>query len=205
MVVPATANLLAKMAAGLADDLASTALMATDKPVMVVPSMNVRMFSHRATQRNIRQLQEDGVWVLGPDRGDMACGEFGYGRMLSPESVFAAIERYRERRHKVTLLLGAIPIERDGVMVFEQPRTVDLHKIWFLLGTRGFVVELLVGIYEGVIEVPHHKISSFQDLTDKDFSKSIVLSLATWVGEPPSFVDCTLQNEDMWEAQLSAI
>jgi phosphopantothenoylcysteine decarboxylase/phosphopantothenate--cysteine ligase len=87
VVAPATADLLAKMATGLANDLASTALLATDKPVLVAPAMNVRMWHHAATQRNIRTLRNDGVHVVGPTAGDMACGEFGLGRMAEPVDI----------------------------------------------------------------------------------------------------------------------
>ena len=87
LVCPATADLLAKMAAGLADDLATTLLLATDKPVVVAPAMNVRMWQHPATQRNIAQLKDDGVHVLAPDEGEMACGEFGPGRLPEPADI----------------------------------------------------------------------------------------------------------------------
>lgn len=90
VVAPATANLMAKMAGGLADDLASTLLMATDKRVLVAPAMNVRMWHHPATQRNLATLRADGIAVVGPDEGDMACGEFGLGRMSEPEPILAA-------------------------------------------------------------------------------------------------------------------
>ena len=92
VVVPATANLLAKMRAGIADDLASTVLLATDKPVMVAPAMNVRMWLHPATIENLAVLRDRGVMVVGPTDGDMACGEFGPGRMSEPEEIVAAIE-----------------------------------------------------------------------------------------------------------------
>ncbi|KPF62753.1 bifunctional phosphopantothenoylcysteine decarboxylase/phosphopantothenate synthase [Porphyrobacter sp. AAP60] len=91
VVCPATADLLAKMAAGIADDLATTLILATDKPVMAVPAMNVRMWEHEATQRNIALLKAAGVNVLHPDEGPMACGEFGYGRLPEPEAIWAAI------------------------------------------------------------------------------------------------------------------
>ena len=91
VVAPATADLLAKMAAGLADDLASTLLLATDKPVLVAPAMNVRMWQHPATQRNIARLRQDGILFAGPNDGDMACGEFGPGRMSEPLEIVAAI------------------------------------------------------------------------------------------------------------------
>ncbi len=90
VVAPATADLLAKMAHGHADDLASTVLLATDKPVLVAPAMNVRMWEHPATMRNVDQLKADGVGFVGPDEGEMACGEFGPGRMAEPEAILEA-------------------------------------------------------------------------------------------------------------------
>ncbi|NWK95096.1 bifunctional phosphopantothenoylcysteine decarboxylase/phosphopantothenate--cysteine ligase CoaBC [Sphingobium lactosutens] len=93
VVAPATANILAKMAGGIADNLATTLLLATDKPVLAVPAMNVRMWHHVATQRNLAQLRADGVHVMEPDDGEMACGEFGKGRLPEPEAIAAEIER----------------------------------------------------------------------------------------------------------------
>lgn len=93
VVAPATANLMAKMAAGIADDLATTLLLATDKPVLCAPAMNVRMWTHPATQRNVATLRGDGISVLDPDEGPMACGEFGPGRLPEPEVIAAAIAR----------------------------------------------------------------------------------------------------------------
>lgn len=90
LVAPATADLMAKMAQGLAGDLASTLLLATDTPVMIAPAMNVRMWLHPATQRNLALLKGDGVQIVGPDEGDMACGEYGPGRMAEPEELAAA-------------------------------------------------------------------------------------------------------------------
>ncbi|MEM1163822.1 MAG: bifunctional phosphopantothenoylcysteine decarboxylase/phosphopantothenate--cysteine ligase CoaBC, partial [Pseudomonadota bacterium] len=90
VVAPATADLMGKMATGLANDLASTLLMATDKPVLIAPAMNVRMWEHPATQRNLAVLLADGVLTVGPDEGDMACGEFGFGRMAEPPAIVTA-------------------------------------------------------------------------------------------------------------------
>ena len=92
LVCPATADLLAKMAAGIADDLATTVLLATDKPVVAVPAMNVRMWLHEATQANVATLRARGVTVLDPDEGPMACGEFGQGRLPEPTAILAQIE-----------------------------------------------------------------------------------------------------------------
>lgn len=91
VVAPATADLMAKMANGISNDLASTALLATDKEVLAVPAMNVRMWEHAATRRNLAQLKADGIHFVGPNEGDMACGEFGFGRMAEPEEIFSAI------------------------------------------------------------------------------------------------------------------
>ncbi|WP_128891122.1 phosphopantothenate--cysteine ligase family flavoprotein [Erythrobacter sp. HKB08] len=91
VVCPATADLMAKMSAGIADDLATTLILATDKPVMAVPAMNVRMWQHEATQRNVAWLQQAGVHVIDPDTGPMACGEFGPGRLPDPEIIWAEI------------------------------------------------------------------------------------------------------------------
>jgi phosphopantothenoylcysteine decarboxylase/phosphopantothenate--cysteine ligase len=93
VVCPATADLLARMAAGIADDLATTLLLATDKPVLAAPAMNVRMWRHEATVRNVAQLRRDGVTVLEPDEGEMACGEYGPGRLPEPEAILAAVYR----------------------------------------------------------------------------------------------------------------
>lgn len=92
VVAPATADLMAKMAGGLANDLASTLLLATDKRVLIAPSMNVRMWEHPATQRNLAALQGDGILVVGPNEGDMACGEYGPGRMAEVPEIIAAID-----------------------------------------------------------------------------------------------------------------
>ena len=92
VVAPASADLLAKMAGGLADDLASTLLLATDKPVLVAPAMNVRMWQHAATQANMALLASRGIQVIGPDEGPMACNEYGPGRLAEPPAILAAIE-----------------------------------------------------------------------------------------------------------------
>jgi phosphopantothenoylcysteine decarboxylase/phosphopantothenate--cysteine ligase len=94
VVCPATADLLARMAAGLADDLATTLLLATDKPVLGVPAMNVRMWQHPATMRNVARLRGDGVTLLEPDEGEMACGEYGPGRLPEPEAILRAIQAH---------------------------------------------------------------------------------------------------------------
>ncbi|MCR8724013.1 bifunctional phosphopantothenoylcysteine decarboxylase/phosphopantothenate--cysteine ligase CoaBC [Frigidibacter sp. ROC022] len=92
VVAPATADLMAKMANGLAGDLASTLLLATDTRVLIAPAMNVRMWQHPATQRNLARLAADGVETVGPDNGDMACGEYGPGRMAEPVAIAGAVE-----------------------------------------------------------------------------------------------------------------
>jgi len=102
VVAPATANIMAKMACGIADDLATTLLLATDKPVLIAPAMNVRMWLHPATQRNVATLKVDGITVIAPDDGEMACGEFGPGRLPDPAAIVAAIEAQLGRSDRLT-------------------------------------------------------------------------------------------------------
>jgi len=94
LVAPATADMMAKMAAGMADNLATTALLATDKPVMIAPSMNSRMWQHAATQRNLNQLIQDGIHVIPPESGDLACGEVGAGRLAEVDHMVHALEDF---------------------------------------------------------------------------------------------------------------
>jgi phosphopantothenoylcysteine decarboxylase / phosphopantothenate---cysteine ligase len=110
VVAPASADLMAKMANGLANDLASTLLLATDTPVLIAPAMNVRMWDHPATQRNLAQLVADGVHIVGPNPGDMACGEYGPGRMSEPSEIIDSIAAHFAPRplddHKVLVTSG---------------------------------------------------------------------------------------------------
>jgi phosphopantothenoylcysteine decarboxylase/phosphopantothenate--cysteine ligase len=125
VVAPATADLLAKMAGGHADDLASTALLATDKPVLVAPAMNPRMWQHPATRRNMALLEADGVAVVGPNEGAMAeRGEFGPGRMAEPLEIVAAIER----------LLGGrdLPLAGRHVLVTSGPTHEPIDPVRYI-------------------------------------------------------------------------
>lgn len=122
VVAPATADLLAKMAGGHANDLASTLLMATDKRVLVAPSMNVRMWEHPATQRNLTTLQGDGVLVVGPDEGNMACGEFGPGRMAEVPEVIEA----------VAAALGEGPLKGRHVIVTSGPTHEPIDPVRYI-------------------------------------------------------------------------
>lgn len=122
LVAPATADLLGKMAGGLANDLASTLLLATDTPVMVAPAMNVRMWEHSATQRNIATLKGDGVSFIGPNDGDMACGEFGPGRMAEPLEIVAALEA----------ALGTGPLTGKRVVVTSGPTVEPIDPVRYI-------------------------------------------------------------------------
>jgi len=115
VVCPATADLLAKMNAGIADDLGTTLLLATDKPVLAVPAMNVRMWEHESTMRNVAQLREAGVTVMQPDVGTMACGEFGPGRLPEPEMVWLEIAD----------MLGLDPGEAGALQINEYLRAME--------------------------------------------------------------------------------
>ncbi|MFQ8430403.1 bifunctional phosphopantothenoylcysteine decarboxylase/phosphopantothenate--cysteine ligase CoaBC [Amaricoccus sp. W119] len=123
VVAPATADLMAKSANGLADDLASTLLLATDKPVLMAPAMNVRMWLHPATQRNLATLKADGTRFVGPDEGAMACGEFGPGRMAEPPAIFAAIE---------AALAGAGPLTGRHALVTSGPTHEPIDPVRYI-------------------------------------------------------------------------
>jgi phosphopantothenoylcysteine decarboxylase/phosphopantothenate--cysteine ligase len=122
VVAPGTADLMAKMAQGRADDLASTLLLATDTPVLVAPSMNVRMWDHPATQRNIATLKSDGVSFVGPNEGDMACGEYGPGRMAEPMEIVAAIDT----------ALGNGPLKGKRVLVTSGPTHEPIDPVRYI-------------------------------------------------------------------------
>lgn len=129
VVAPATADLMAKMAAGLADDLASTLLLATDKRVLIAPAMNVRMWDHPATRRNREVLARDGILSVGPDEGDMACGEYGPGRMAEPEAIVAAI-RAALGGAPLRLTEAALSLPAESVLVPPAPRPLaERHVI----------------------------------------------------------------------------
>jgi phosphopantothenoylcysteine decarboxylase/phosphopantothenate--cysteine ligase len=122
VAAPATADLMAKMAGGHASDLASTLLMATDKRVLIAPAMNVRMWQHPATQRNLATLQADGILVVGPEEGSMACGEFGPGRMSEVPQIVAAIEA----------ALGAGPLAGKHVLVTSGPTHEPIDAVRYI-------------------------------------------------------------------------
>ena len=122
VVCPASADILAKMVAGIADDLASTILLATDKPVLAVPAMNIRMWEHAATRRNVRQLTSDGITIMEPDEGDMACGEWGKGRLPEPESIAGEIKRMLGAGNG-----GAIPVPSQRLLPAAQGALSDRH------------------------------------------------------------------------------
>ena len=134
VVAPATADLMGKMVAGLANDLASTLLMATDTPVLCAPAMNVRMWDHPATQRNLKQLQADGVRFVGPNEGDMACGEYGPGRMSEPLEIVAAVEAE----------LAAGPLQGKRILVTSGPTHEPIDPVRYIAnrssGAQGTAV-----------------------------------------------------------------
>ncbi|MGB7317206.1 MAG: bifunctional phosphopantothenoylcysteine decarboxylase/phosphopantothenate--cysteine ligase CoaBC [Planktotalea sp.] len=122
VVAPGTADLMAKMAQGRADDLASTLLLATDTPVLIAPSMNVRMWDHPATQRNVAALKGDGASFVGPNEGDMACGEYGPGRMAEPMEIVAAIDA----------ALGNGPLKGKRILVTSGPTHEPIDPVRYI-------------------------------------------------------------------------
>lgn len=125
VVAPATADLLARMAWGRADDLAATTLLAFDGPVLACPAMNTRMWRHPATRRNVTRLREDGVRIVGPDHGELAEGEVGPGRMSEPEAIRSEVGRVLERR-------SPSPLEGRRVIVTAGPTRAPLDPVRFL-------------------------------------------------------------------------
>ena len=136
IVAPATADLMAKMANGLADDLASTALLATDKRVLIAPAMNVRMWRHPATQRNAETLRRDGVSLVGPNDGEMACGQFGPGRMAEPNEILAAIIDLLKPRSQ--------PLTGKKVVITAGPTREPIDPVRFISnhssGKQGYAI-----------------------------------------------------------------
>ena len=142
VVAPATANLLARMAHGLADDLATTVLLATDKRVLVAPAMNLRMWLHPATTRNVEQLKRDGILFVGPAEGSMACGEWGPGRLAEPPEILAAIAEALRHDTLVALPPGitgrppepgrALPLRGRRVVVTSGPTHEPIDPVRYL-------------------------------------------------------------------------
>jgi len=136
VVAPATADLMAKMVAGLANDLASTTLLATDKQVLLAPAMNVRMWHHAATQRNMARLKADGIHFVGPDEGEMACGEFGLGRMAEPAAIADAIEKL--------LAPGEALLKGKSVLITAGPTREPIDPVRYISnhssGKQGFAL-----------------------------------------------------------------
>ena len=136
VVAPATANILARMAAGIADDLATTLLLATDKPVLAAPAMNVRMWEHAATQTNLRTLTNHGVAIVGPNEGPMACGEFGLGRLAEPPEIMAAIRAFFAPKDQ--------PLSARHVLVTAGPTHEPIDPVRYIAnrssGRQGYAI-----------------------------------------------------------------
>ncbi len=144
VVAPATADLMAKAAHGIANDLATTTLSATDKRTLYVPAMNVRMWENPATQRNVTTLSDDGAFFLGPDEGEMACGEFGEGRMAEPEAIADAIETILEGDTTLDGLKGPKPLLGKKALVTAGPTREAIDPVRYLSnhssGKQGYAI-----------------------------------------------------------------
>ncbi len=144
VVAPATADLLAKVANGIANDLATTTLMATDKRVLYAPAMNVRMWDAPATQRNVETLKQDGALFVGPDAGDMACGEFGEGRMAEPDAIADMIESALSRDMSLDALRGPKPLAGKHALVTAGPTREPIDPVRYLSnhssGKQGYAI-----------------------------------------------------------------
>jgi phosphopantothenoylcysteine decarboxylase/phosphopantothenate--cysteine ligase len=172
-VVPASADLLAKMAHGLADDLASTLLLATDKKILAAPAMNLRMWLHPATRRNVQQLEKDGVHIIGPDNGEMACGEFGPGRMAEPAQIHARMLSLLETETQIPLpdgLTGSEPRPLAGthVLITSGPTHEPIDPVRYIAnrssGRQGHAIAAAaakagarVTLVSGPVSIPYPK------------------------------------------------
>jgi hypothetical protein len=204
VVVPATANLLAKMAHGIADDLVSTILMATDTQVMVAPSMNVRMWEHAATQRNVRQLLQDGIRFIGPVQGDMACGEFGYGRMVEPDVIVQRIELFRQQQHSFVLIIGSIPKkDGDGMLRYPAPNNIS-DSVFAELSV--YDVDIWSGVISGFCSLPQQVLNDEDELyTRIEKEERTIFSLAEWVGDVPQGIVDIRRADDVQAAILEHV
>ena len=149
VVAPATADLMAKAAHGIANDLATTTLLATDKRTLFAPAMNVRMWENLATQRNIETLKKDGAYFIGPDAGEMACGEFGEGRMAEPEAMADAIEKLLKGDTTLDGLRGPKPLKGKHALVTAGPTRESIDPVRYLSnrssGKQGYALAEALG------------------------------------------------------------
>ncbi|WP_439521760.1 bifunctional phosphopantothenoylcysteine decarboxylase/phosphopantothenate--cysteine ligase CoaBC [Marivita sp.] len=181
LVAPATADLMAKMAQGLASDLATTLLLATDTPVMIAPAMNVRMWEHAATQRNLAMLRGDDVAVVGPNDGDMACGEFGPGRMAEPLEIV----------DEVIAALGDKPLKGKRIVVTSGPTHEPIDPVRYIAnrssGAQGTAIAAaLVSLGAEVVFVtgpadaaPPHGVELVQVETAVEMRAAVLAALPT--------------------------
>ncbi len=149
VVAPATADLLAKAAHGIANDLATTTLQATDKRVLYAPAMNLRMWESAPTQRNVKTLADDGQYFIGPDEGEMACGEYGPGRMAEPEAIAGAIEKLLKGDTTLDGLRGPKPLKGKKALVTAGPTREPIDPVRYLSnhssGKQGYAIAAALG------------------------------------------------------------
>ena len=153
IVIPATANFMAKLAHGKAEDLATTVILASDKDILLVPAMNVRMWIHKATQKNKKILKDYGYLFIGPEKGEMACGEYGEGKMSSPRQIFAFLDNYFKnkdlvKKRKLKALVTAGPTREyiDPVRYFSNESSGKQgYEIALALNRLGFQTKLITG------------------------------------------------------------
>lgn len=163
LVAPATADLMAKMAGGHCDDLATTCLLATDKPVIIAPAMNVRMWEHPATQANLKTLKERGVAVIGPDEGEMACGEFGPGRLAEPDAIIAGIAAHFGGEPLGIAGHGGGPLAGKKVMITAGPTYEPIDPVRYIAnrssGKQGYAIAraaMALGAQVSLVSGPVH-------------------------------------------------
>lgn len=184
VVAPATADLMAKMAAGMANDLATTVILATDTPVLLAPAMNVRMWAHPATRRNHATLIDDGIECVGPNDGDMACGEYGCGRMAEPTEIIAAIERrFSDRRltgRRIVVTSGSTHESIDPVRyIANRSSGAQGSAIATELARRGADVVFITG---PAAVLPQGKVERIEVETAREMAIAVDRALPSDVG-----------------------
>ena len=166
IVMPTTANMMTKLSIGKAEDLATTVILASDKDILLVPAMNVRMWIHKATQKNVKNLQDYGYLFLGPEKGKMACGEYGDGKMSSPRQIYSYISNYFDKRNlvkkkKLKALVTAGPTREylDPVRYISNESGKQGYEIALALSKLGVKTKFIIG---------------HQSYSSKNFAKTII-------------------------------
>ena len=204
LVLPTTANFMAKLCVGKAEDLATTVLLASNKDILLIPAMNVRMWLHKATQRNTKTLQDDGYYFLGPEKGEMACGEYGEGKMSSPRQIYQFLKNYFENKNiiknkkfKALVTTGPTREYLDPVRyISNESSGKQGYEIAKALGKFGFKTKLITGpinlSYSKDIEIK--KVITAEDML-REVKKSLPVDIVVCAAAVSDFKPVKKNNE----------